>query len=141
MLYFGFIISSIFFISVVLLLIFYLFLCFKRKTRFANNLILLIFLHSLVAIAVESWGLVIMNNGYDIIFSLKVDYTIILYFAIPMFVFVEIEDFILRKSIIKSEYKAYNFFRYLLPTLTMILATVGFGIYLFSAHYFVFLLK
>lgn len=82
-----------------------------------------------------------MNQGYDIIFALKIDYSIILYFALPLLLIVEIEDFIIRKKIIKSEYKAYNFFRFLLPTLTMLLIVGAFGVYFFSAHYFVLLLS
>ncbi len=140
MLYLGFILSSVFFGSVILMLLYYLYLCFRRKTSRANNLILLIFLHSFFTIMVESWSLVLMNGGYDIIFALKIDYSIILYFAIPLLLIVEIEDTMLRKKIIKSEYGVYNFFRFLLPTLTMLLIVGAFGIYFFSAHYFVLLL-
>ncbi len=82
-----------------------------------------------------------MNQGYDIIFALKIDYSIILYFALPLLLIVEIEDYILRKKVVKSEYGVYNFFRFLLPTLTMLLIVGAFGIYFFSAHYFVLLLS
>jgi len=141
MVYLGFILSSVFFGSVILMLLFYLYFSFRRQITKANNLILLIFLHSFFTIMVESWSLVIMNQGYDIIFALKIDYSIILYFALPLLLIVEIEDYILRKKVVKSEYGVYNFFRFLLPTLTMLLIVGAFGIYFFSAHYFVLLLS
>lgn len=141
MVYLGYILSSVFFGSVIIMLLGYLFLCFKRKTSASNNLLLLIFLHSFFTIMVESWSLVLMNGGYDIIFALKIDYTIVLYFAIPLLIFVEVEDAILRKRIIRSEYGVYNFFRFLLPTLTMLLIVAAFGIYFFSTHYFILLLS
>ena len=141
MVYLGYILSSFFFLTVVTMLLFYLFLCFRRKTKKANNLILLIFLHSFFTIMVESWSLVLMNGGYNIIFALKIDYSIILYFALPLLLFVEIEDFILRRKITKSEYGVYNFFRFLLPTLTMFLIVIAFGIFFFTTHYFLFLLS
>ena len=141
MVYLGYVLSSFFFISVMILLLYYLFLCFRRKTSKANNLLLIIFLHSFFTIMVESWSLVLMNGGYDIIFALKIDYTIVLYFAIPLLIIVEIEDAILRKKVIRSEYGVYNFFRFLLPTLTMLLIVLAFGIYFFSTHYFVLLLS
>ncbi len=141
MVYLGYALSSFFFLTVIIMLLFYLFLCFRRKTKKANNLILLIFLHSFFTIMVESWSLVLMNGGYNIIFALKIDYSIILYFALPLLLFVEIEDFILRRSVTKSEYGVYNFFRFLLPTLTMFLIVIAFGIFFFTTHYFLFLLS
>ena len=105
MVYLGFILSSVFFGSVMIMLLFYLYFCFMRKTNKANNILLLIFLHALFTIMVESWSLILMNGGYNIIFALKIDYSIVLYFAIPLLIIVEIEDFILRKKIIKSEEK------------------------------------
>lgn len=82
-----------------------------------------------------------MNGGYNIIFALKIDYSIVLYFALPLLLIVEIEDYLLRRKVTRSEYPIYNFFRFLLPTLTMFLIVLAFGIYFFSTHYFVFLLS
>ncbi len=141
MVYLGFILSSVFFGSVMIMLLFYLYFCFMRKTNKANNLLLLIFLHALFTIMVESWSLILMNGGYNIIFALKIDYSIVLYFALPLLIIVEIEDYILRKKVVKSEYGVYNFFRFLLPTLTMLLIVGAFGIYFFSTHYFILLLS
>ena len=139
MVYLGFSLSTIFFVSLMLMLVFYIVISIMKKTMLANNLILLIFLHSLLVIAVESWCLIIMYQGFDIIFALNVDYSWIFVFAIPVFIVVEVIDFMVRRKIQFNDYKLYSFFRTLLPTLTSLMITVAFGIYYFSIYTFILL--
>ncbi len=139
MVYLGYGLSMAFFISLMLLMIFYIITVFIKKYNLANNLILLLFLHSLLVIAVESWCLIIMYQGFDIIFALNVDYTMIFVFAIPVFIVVEVVDFIIRRKIVFNDYKLYSFFRTLLPTLTSLMITVAFGIFYFSTYTFMLL--
>ena len=139
MVYLGYILSAVFFGSLILLMLFYLISCFTKKTLLANNLILLLFLHSLLVIAVESWCLIIMYQGFDIIFALNVDYTMIFVFAIPVFIAIEVVDFLIRRKIEFNDYRLYSFFRTLLPTLTSLMITIAFGIFYFSTYTFMLL--
>ena len=139
MVYVGYSLSCIFFISLMLLLFFYLLAAFFKKYNLANNLILLLFLHALLVISVESWCIIIMYQGFDIIFALNIDYTMIFVFAVPIFLVVEIVDYLIRRSIMFNDYKLYKFFRVLLPTLTSLMITIAFGIFYFSTYTFILL--
>lgn len=139
MLYFGFILSIIFFTLSVLLFIGYIVLFSLKKNAILERFINLIFLTHMVIIMCLSWSLILMNGGFDVRVQLDMDYSYVLFIAAPVIVVYEVLDTIQRKIIIRSQYWYKNLVRYLLPVLTGILFFACSLIFYFTCNYFIFL--
>lgn len=137
--YFGFIMSSIMYLTVICIMLVYIFSAIRGKYKFANNVLPLVFLHFLFSVMILSWALILMNGGFDIVFSLKLDYTILSFLIIPMLFIVLILDKSVRKKGFVAKNKLAALSRFILPGLTIILFSGLTLIYYFSCHYFVFL--
>lgn len=136
MLYLGLIVSI--FIYVTLLGLFFLYIgnAMFKKYKFCNNLLPFLFLHSLFSIMILSWALIVMNNGFDIEFGLKMDYTILLFLLVPMIIVVELYDRGVRKNIYGKARLVSKTYRWLLPTFTLLLFAVATVVLYFNCHYY-----
>ncbi|MBQ9124841.1 MAG: hypothetical protein IJY14_04030 [Acholeplasmatales bacterium] len=132
-------VSIFIFITATIMLLGYIIAGIFKKYHFANNILPLAFLHILFALMIESWALIIMNGGFDIILDLNIDYSIVLILIIPIFIFVEIINYQAKKVVYDSGSIIKKVYRYLLPTFMVIAYTIALGVFYFSCHYFSFL--
>lgn len=140
MVYLGIIVSVFIFLTLLVLFFLYIGNVMFKKYSFANNLLPFLFLHSLFTIMILSWSLIVMNNGFDIEFSIKIDYTILLFLIVPIFIFVELYDRSVRKNIYGKAQLFSKMYRWLLPTLTLLLFVIASVILYFNCHYYLYLI-
>lgn len=139
MLYLGFGISIFMYITIFVFLLAYVAaVCFKQN-RFAAGLMPYMFIHLFVCVFILSWTLVVMNQGFDIILGIKLDYTMLFFIILPLIPMIFIPNYYIRKEsfIINSTPK--KIYRALLPLGIFILAALTSIIFFFTSHYFVFL--
>lgn len=130
------------FIYATLLGLFFLYLgnAMLKKYKFSNNLLPFLFLHSLFSIMILSWALIVMNNGFAVEFSLKIDYTLLLFLIVPIFIFIELYDRKVRKLVYGKAQLFSKMYRWLLPTLTLLLFVIATVILYFNCHYYLYLI-
>lgn len=140
MVYLGLIVSVFIYLTLLGLFFLYIGNAMFKKYKFSNNLLPFLFLHSLFTILILSWGLIVMNNGFDIEFNLKIDYTILLFLVVPIFIVVEFYDRKVRKDLFNAEQRVNKLYRWILPTLTLLLFVVSSVILYFNCNYYFYLI-
>ncbi|MBE6137750.1 MAG: hypothetical protein E7176_05085 [Erysipelotrichaceae bacterium] len=140
MAYFGFILSTIIYLTVIVTLIYYIVNVIMKKYHFANNLLPFLFLYFFFSIMILSWGLILMNGGFDIFFSIKVDYTFIFVLSIILLFGIPVLDYFVKRNAYVAKNVISAMYRSSLPMLTVILFLGSTLIYYFICHYFAFLI-
>lgn len=135
----GLLISIFIYLTAFLLLFGYSVLVMFNKYTIANKFIFIAFIHLLFTVMFLSWSLIVMNGGYDIVFSLRIDYSYLLILFIPALILIEFQDYRVRKCLVSEYSGIFKVSRFLLPTFVLILFYVGTLIFYFNCHYFAFL--
>ena len=139
MLYFGFTLNIILYAITVSFFIGYILLFALKKNAILERFINLLFLGLLVMIMGLSWTLVMMNEGFNVYLYIHIDYSYVLFIALPVIIIYEVLDIFQRKKINKSEKWYVNTRRYLLPVLSGVLFFVITIIFYFNCNYFTYL--
>lgn len=138
---FGLIISIFFYVSLILL--FGLFLCafFRKNYKFANQLLMLLFVYSMIVIMALSWALVIMNSGFNVKMSIYLnnDYTWLAFVFMALLFGVVLSDTIIKRHIEQDKHMFFVVARFILPLITVIAMTADTFILFSSCNYFKFL--
>ena len=119
---FGFILTLFAYIALSLLLGFYFFLIIMRKFNFANYISKFLFLASFLAIAIESWALIMINGGFNVYLKLRVDFS----FAFIIIAVVSLAIFI-SGFLIQKRARLESIFDRIAGLLLPALIVVGFG--------------
>ena len=139
--YLGLSVTIFMFLSFVILITIYLVSGFKKKYHFANGILLYLFLHALFTIAVLSWSLILMNEGFNVLYSISVNYEIVLIFVLPVSFGMFLVDYTIRKNLTKYKNKTSQFLRFLLPVILVVLFIITSTIFYFNINYFNFLIN
>lgn len=121
MLYLGFIIGIILYALVCIAYIGYFVLFFMKKYQILERFIGAFFILHLIVLAGLSWSVILMNGSYRVNLNLGIDFSYVLFIAVPVIIAFEVIDAFQRKFIVKSEKMIVNIIRYLLPFLIAVL--------------------
>lgn len=140
MTYVGFILQHISILIYLLTLVIYILFYFKKEYFKSDNILKVFLLEGIITVMLLSYSLIIMNKSFDINFYINVEFSYLLFIIVPLFIFIEILDYFLRKRLNELVNMKMKLFRYLLPTLCIVLLIINLVIYYFSIHYFIFLI-
>lgn len=138
---FGLIFSALIYASLVALLIFIIIIFLKKMYTLSYQLMMVLFLHSLVTIMALSWGIVIMSGGFRVSVDLYVnnDYTWLLFFFLGILFIIVSMDIIMKKHIKEETNIILAVSRYLLPIFNIIAISTATFLFYSSCNYFNFL--
>lgn len=140
MAYLGFIVSSFIYLTVFFLLLLYLLSAVFKKYALADTTLSLLFLHSIFSSLVMVWALVVMRYDSYSDYAIGLDYTMVLFLVIPLFLMIEFMDIGVRKARYESCKTAKSVYRFFLPALTGAFFSIVTVIYYFSCRYFITLI-
>lgn len=115
----GLIITIIVYTALLLLFGFYEFLVIKKKFNFANLISKFLFLSSLLAVALESWALIMINGGFDVYLKLKVDFSYSAIIIVVLCILLAVSGFIVSRKAM-NESIVEKIASLLLPAFTMV---------------------
>lgn len=141
MLYLGFGISIFMYITIFIFLLIYIAAVIFKQNRFAAGLMPYMFIHLFVCIFILSWALVVMNQGFDIILGIKIDYTMLFFIILPLIPMIFIPNHYIRKEKFVINDTIKKIYRALLPLGISILISLASLVFFFTCHYFVFLIS
>ena len=138
----GLSVSIIIMLSILVLLCLYLYLFFKKSYDKASKIIAVMFFHTLISLAIMSWALIIINQGFHII-GISLNWTPI---AIIIFIIgfgLHYIDYYVRgkKGFSSLKTKEVKIYRVLLPTAYVIAFSLTTALFYFNCFYYVFLLS
>lgn len=136
---FALVLAIIFFSSLLVTIGMYLYFYFKKSYAYANMLMPTLFLQSLIVLMSLSWILIMMNEGFDVNFYLNIDYTILAFSVAPVLIILLILDIMLQRKSRASEPIYKRVFRYILPTLTILVLLGCSLVFYFDINYFIYL--
>lgn len=140
MAYLGFMVSSFIYLTVFFLLILYLFSAVFKKYALADKVLSLLFLHSIFSLLVILWAIAVMRHGSYSDLNIGMDYTMVLFLVIPIFLMMECMDIGIRKACYKGCGTAKSIYRFFLPALTGAVFSTVTVAYYFSCRYFITLI-
>lgn len=140
MAYLGFIVSSFIYLTVFLLLLLYLFSAVFKRYALADTALSLLFLHSVFSFLVILWALAVMHHGSYAEYPAGMDYTMVLFWAVPFFLMIECMDIGVRRARYKGSKRAKSVFRFILPALTGAVFFAVTAVYYLSFRYFIILI-
>lgn len=140
MIYLGLTVSIFIFATIILFLIAYIAAVIFHHPRFAAGLMPYMFIHLLFSVFILSWALVVMNQGFDIILGIRIDYTVLFFIILPLIPMIFIPNHYIRKEKYVINSRPKKIYRALLPLGIFVLFSIAIVIFFFTCHYFVFLL-
>lgn len=137
---FGLIIGIFIYVSLLFMIFIYLITAVKRNYEFSNTILLFTFIHSIIVNFIILCAQLIMNRGTLYLFMIQLDYTKLLIIFIPMLLLVEFIDIGVRKNI---EHKnLFNkLFRYMLPTVMLIIFCISTILLYYLVNNYVYLIS
>lgn len=127
----GFGLGVLFYFILIILILLYLILTIFKNKALSKVILLTSFYHSLISILAITYGLVLLNGGYDLII-LDLDYSIMLIFLIVIFIFI---------SISVPYHKEFTITFKLLPYAVFVVLSFCSIIFYFLCHYCNFILN
>ncbi len=135
---FGLILTILIYFILIACFLFLCLLIFQKKYNFAFLISKILFLYAFIALAVESWALVMMAEGFSIYLKIGFDFSYTLIPIIPVSAFIIYSGIMIKKRI-KIDNIIEEIAIFLLPALTI----VGFGastiLLFFNINYFSFI--
>ncbi len=140
MLVFGLILTIILYFLLLAFIIFYFVLIIKKKYNLADMLEKVLFLFSLICLMVESWALVIMNNGFNFNFNISiiVEYYFSILIIVPLVAILAYSNIIVRKNSTLELSKIGRVSNYMLLPFTIIVVAAATVLLFFNINYFVY---
>lgn len=138
---FGLIISIFFYATLILIFGLYLYGFFRKKYEIANQLMMLLFIYSMIVGMALSWSLVIMNSGFNVKMSIYLnnDYTWLAFVFMALLFGVVLTDTIIKRHVKEDERIFFVIARFILPILTALAMTADTFILFSSCNYYKFL--
>ena len=136
MLYLGFILGIILYALVVLSYVGYMVFFFMKKYQFLERFTGAFFILHLIVLAGLSWSVILMNGSFRVNLNIGIDFSYVLFIAVPIIITYEVVDGFQRKFIVKSDKMYVNIIRYLLPFLVAVLFFVCTIIFYFLCNDF-----
>ena len=131
----GLILTIIVYIMLIACVILLGIAIFQKKYNFAFFISKILFLYAFIALAVESWALIIIAEGFSIYFNIGFDYSYTLIPIIPVAGFIIISGIMIKRKVVIDNV-IEQVAEFLLPAMTII----GFGastiILFFNINYF-----
>ena len=140
MLVLGLILTIILYSLLLSFIIFYFVLIIKKKYTLADMLEKILFLFSLIALMVESWALVLMNNGFNFNFNIGiiVEYYFSIILVVPLIAILAYSSIIIRKNSTLELGKMSRVGNYMLLPFTIIAVSAATVLLFFNINYFVY---
>ena len=137
----GLLISIFFYISLLIVLGLYFYNVLFKNYKQADKMLLMLFLHGLVVVMVLSWALIIMCQGFGIIFELYInnDYSWLIFIFVPILVLIIVADQIVKKHVVQSNSILFTIARFLLPMFVGLVIAAATFIMFSNCNYFVYL--
>ena len=131
----GFIISILIYAGFIPIIVFLCLGIFQKKFNFSFFVLKGLFLYSFITMAVESWALIMIADGFNIYFNINFDYVYTLFIIIPVSAFLVFSGYR-----IKTKVKIDNIFDqigiFLLPALTVVAMGASTIVLFFNINYF-----
>lgn len=135
----GLILTIIVYIMLIACVALLVIAIFQRKYNFAFFISKILFLYAFIALAVESWALILIAEGFSIYFNIGFDYSYTLIPILPIAGFIIFSGIMIKRKV-KIDNVIEQIAAFLLPALTI----VGFGastiILFFNINYFTFMI-
>ncbi len=140
MLVFGLILTIILYFLLLSFIIFYFILIIKKKYNLADMLEKVLFLFALISLMIESWALVIMNNGFNFNFNISiiVEYYFSIFLVIPLVAILVYSNVIVRRNSTLELGKMERIGNYMLLPFTIIVVAAATVLLFFNINYFVY---
>ena len=131
----GLILTIIVYIMLIACVILLGIAIFQKKYNFAFFISKILFLYAFIALAVESWALIIIAEGFSIYFNIGFDYSYTLIPILPIAGFIIFSGIMIKRKVVIDN-AIEQIAEFLLPAMTII----GFGastiILFFNINYF-----
>ena len=140
MLVFGLILTIILYVLLLAFIFFYFVLIIKKKYNLCDMLEKVLFLFALIALMVESWALVMMNNGFNFNFNIGiiVEYYFSIILIVPLVGILAYSSIIVRKNSTLELDKMSRVGNYILLPFTILAVAAATVLLFFNINYFVY---
>ena len=140
MLVLGLVLTIILYFLLLSFIIFYFILIIKKKYNIADMLEKVLFLFSLVTLMVESWALVLMNNGFNFNFNIAiiVEYYFSIILIVPLVGMLAYSSIIIRKNSTLELGKMSRVGNYMVLPFTILAVAAATVLLFFNINYFVY---
>lgn len=136
MVYFGLGISCFIYLTVVILFLIYVGNAIFGNYSFADNILPLLFLHSLFSVLILLWSLILMHGGYPQDMDISMDNTAWFILFLFILLFVEWLDWKVRRGSIRAGGSLKKLSRYLLPAVMVLVFFLATMFFYISCHSF-----
>jgi hypothetical protein len=126
--------------SVLVLLGLYVYLYIKKDYEKASRILGVMFFHTLISLAIMSWSLILINEGFHII-GISLNWTPLAIFIIIIAFVIHFLDHYVRgkKGFLHVKTKEVRIYRILLPTAYVLAVSATAAVFYFNCFYFVFI--
>ncbi len=140
MLVFGLILTIILYVLLLAFISFYFVLIIKKKYNLCDMLEKVLFLFALIALMVESWALVMMNNGFNFNFNIGiiVEYYFSIILIVPLVGILAYSSIIVRKNSTLELDKMSRVGNYILLPFTILAVAAATVLLFFNINYYVY---
>ena len=112
---------------------------FRKKYNFAFFISKILFLYAFIALAVESWALILIADGFSIYFNIGFDYSYTLIPIIPIAGLIIFSGVMIKRHV-KIESTIEQIGQFLLPAMTMVAFGASTILLFFNINYFTFMI-
>ena len=108
---------------------------FRKKYNFAFFISKILFLYAFIALAVESWALILIADGFSIYFNIGFDYSYTLIPILPISALIIFSGIMIKRKI-KINNVVEEIAQFLLPPLTIVGVAASTILLFFNINYF-----
>ena len=136
----GLVVSVVIMASVLVLLGLYVYLFIKKSYEKSTKILGIMFFHTLISLAIMSWALILINEGFHII-GISLNWTVFAIFVVIIAFGVHFLDHYVRgkKGFLHIKTKEVKLYRVLLPTAYVLAVSLTTAVFYFNCFYFVFI--
>ena len=136
----GLVVSVVIMASVFALLGLFIYLFIKKDNERASKILAIMFFHTLISLAIMSWSLILINEGFHII-GISLNWTPVAAFIIIVAFGIHFIDHYIRgkKGFLHLKTKEVKLYRLLLPTAYVVAVSATAAVFYFNCFYYAFI--